>query len=121
MNADSAAKTPLGRIGVFLLPSLKMKSVSPRGKTYDQELHDFLIDHFSGYTVTAGNISGYWKTNGYEQYGEHREYKVAFEDDSKIEVLEKHIADLGAEIGEEMVYCELGNRAVLIHGEKCAG
>ena len=118
MNADSTARIPLGRIGVFLLPSLKMKSQSPRGQTYDQELHDFLMNSFTGYTVTAGNISGYWKDeSGREQYGEHREYKIAFSDERQIPPVEKHIAHLAAELGEEFIYCEYDDRAFLLRAE----
>jgi hypothetical protein len=112
MNTD--LKAPLGQIGVFLLPSLKMKSLSPRGQTYDQELHDFLLQNFKGYTVTTGNISGYWLSGGKEHYGEHREYKVAFSDRSKVPGLERYIAALAVEIGEQTVYCELGDEAFLL-------
>ena len=118
MNADPTARIPLGRIGVFLLPSLKMKSLSPRGRTYDQELHDFLMGFFTGYTVTTGNISGYWKDeSGHEQYGEHREYKIAFSDEAQIAPVEKHISHLAAELGEEFIYCEYDDHAFLLRAK----
>jgi hypothetical protein len=111
---NTGSKALLGRIGVFLLPSLKMKSLSPRGRTYDQELHDFLLQNFTGYTVTTGNISGYWISCGHEHYGEHREYKVAFSDPSKVPSLERYVAVLAAEIGEQTVYWEIGDEAYLL-------
>lgn len=75
-----------------------------------------MLKHFSGYTVTTGNISGYWKgENGREQYGEHREYKVAFSNHEKIVALENYIARLASEIGEETVYFEIDDRAWLLH------
>jgi hypothetical protein len=96
-----------------------MKSRSIRGLTYDDELHDILLEHFSGYTVTTGNISGYWKdARGNEQYGEHREYRIAFSDPDDISALQDYICALASEIGEESVYCEVNNQAWLLHSGK---
>jgi hypothetical protein len=108
----------LGRSGVFLLPSLKMKLKSPREIPFEQELHHFLMQTFQGYTVTAGNISGYWKTpDGHDQYGEHREYKVGFGSEEKIQELEEFLAKLGREIEEDCIYFETGEQAWLIYSK----
>ena len=62
----------------FLLPSVKMKSNSPRGVIFERELHALLMEHYGGYTVTGGNITGYWKrSDGAEECNEHRAYQVA--------------------------------------------
>lgn len=96
-----------------------MKSRSPRGHSYDDELHDILVEHFSGYTVTTGNISGYWKdAAGHEQYGEHREYRIAFSDPDDISALQDYICALAADIDEESVYCEINNQAWLLHSKR---
>jgi hypothetical protein len=124
MNAGSnqVKKQSLGRTGVLLLPSLKLKTSSPRGPTFEQELHDFLVGNFTGYTVAAGNISGYWKDDkGQEQYGEHRQYRIAFESEAKIPNLEKFIARLAAELDEECVYWEIGESSWLIYADRCGG
>ena len=124
LNSNSKAnrsrkKQLLGAVAVFLLPSQKMKSRSPRGTTYDDELHHILVENFSGYTVTTGNISGYWKDGaGNEQYGEHREYRIAFSDPDDISALQDYICALAKEIREESVYCEINNQAWLLHSER---
>jgi hypothetical protein len=70
----------LGRVMNILLPSIKMKSYSARGVLFERELHCFLLTHFTGYTVTSGNITGYWKDqSGCEECNEHREYQVAID------------------------------------------
>ncbi|MDB6130320.1 MAG: hypothetical protein JWM04_1427 [Verrucomicrobiales bacterium] len=109
-------KESMGKTGLFLLPSLKMRRKSARGKSYDEELHDFLVKHFSGYTVSSGSISGYWKDeDGREHYGEHREYKVAFLKQKKVPLLEEYIAKLAEDIEEECVFWEKGDEAWLIY------
>ena len=56
----------------FLLPSVKMKSNSPRGTIFERELHAFLMENYGGYTVTGGSITGYWKrSDGMEECNEH--------------------------------------------------
>jgi hypothetical protein len=49
-------KQGLGSEAVFLLPSLKLGS--------QRRLHLFLKDHLGGYTPQAGNIFGYWRSEG---------------------------------------------------------
>jgi hypothetical protein len=116
MNTSAPFKESLGRLGTLLLPSLKMKSVSPRGKTYEQELHEFLVANFSGYTVASGNIAGFWKDRrGEQHYGEHLEYRVGFLSEEKIPLLEKYISELARELGEESLFWATGEDTWLIH------
>jgi hypothetical protein len=114
--SSAPVKESLGRLGVLLLPSLKMKSVSPRGKSYEQETHEFLVENFSGYTVASGNIAGFWKdSQGRQHYGEHQEYRVGFLSENKIPDLENYIAKLAKELGEESIFWSTGEDAWLIY------
>lgn len=72
----------LGAPAIFLLPSLKLKQPASGGSSPELRLHDFLLEHFSGYTAQAGNIFGYWKSAGSASYGEHREFTVSLVDES---------------------------------------
>lgn len=93
-----------------------MKSVSTRGKTYEQEVHEFLIGNFSGYTLASGNIAGFWKdSHGRQHYGEHTEYRVGFLTEAKIPILENFIANLADEMGEESIFWATGEDAWLIY------
>ncbi|MEO6181587.1 MAG: hypothetical protein ABIP76_00450 [Verrucomicrobiota bacterium] len=112
-------KESLGRLGILLLPSLKMKSVSPRGITHEQEVHEFLIANFSGYTLASGNIAGFWKdSQGRQHYGEHLEYRVGFSTEDKIPELEKFIAHLADELGEESIFWATGEDSWLIYRKR---
>jgi hypothetical protein len=108
---------PLGRMAVFLLPSLKLKSRQHRGQSYDDIVHHFLMKHFGGYTASAGNIFGFWRDepSGREFYGEHREYKVSFRGRDRVAMLQKFLSKLAAELGEETIYMEYGEDAWLVH------
>ena len=111
-------KQSLGRLGILLLPSLKMNGVSPRGQTYAKEFHEFLVENFSGYTLASGNIAGYWKdSKGRQHYGEHLEYRVGFLSEKKIPMLENYISQLAEEIGEESIFWETGEDAWLIYSK----
>ena len=112
-------KESLGRLGILLLPSLKMKTVSPRGKTFEQEVHEFLIANFSGYTVASGNIAGFWKdSRGQQHYGEHLEYRVGFLTEDRIPTLEQFIATLAAELDEKSIFWATGEDAWLIYRDE---
>src|SRR5688500_11075853 len=72
-------REPLGRIAVFLLPSLKLKQRGGDGLAAEDRIHRFLIGNFAGYTVETGNILGFWRDQaGREHHGEHRLFRVAF-------------------------------------------
>jgi hypothetical protein len=112
----------IGRVVNILLPSIKMKSYSPRGRLFESELHSFLLTHFTGYTVTAGSITGYWKgTGAMEECNEHRQYEIAFNSFDKLSILEKYLAHLAWELGEKTIYLTTAGRAVLISAKRNAG
>jgi len=116
LPSSTPIKESLGRLGILLLPSLKMKSTSPRGNTYEQEVHEFLVGNFSGYTVASGNIAGFWKdSQGRQHYGEHQEYRVGFLSEDKIPFLENYISKLAEELGEESIFWATGEDAWLIY------
>jgi hypothetical protein len=106
----------LGTTVVFLLPSLKLKEPSQSGASIENRLHTFLMDNFGGYTAQAGNIFGYWRDQqGRDSYGEHREFSVAFVEDSKLPVLKEFVARMAQELAEECIYLRAGQTASLIY------
>jgi hypothetical protein len=105
----------LGRMAVFLLPSLKLKQRGPDGLAVEDRVHRFLLGNFAGYTVETGNILGFWTDRqGREHYGEHRLFRVAFAGEGRVPVLEAFLARVAAEIGEQSIYLETGEDAWLI-------
>ncbi len=119
MKKGNYLKESLGTMVVFLLPSLKLKKRDKKGEAFEDKIHQFLLKHFDGYTAAAGNIFGYWKNHrGKEFYGEHKEYKVSFLDQTKIPDLENFIARIGFEMGEDSIYLETGDRSWLVYPEK---
>ena len=106
----------LGRMAVFLLPSLKLKQ-KKRGKPHDELVHHFLMKHFAGYTASAGNIFGFWRDEqtGREYYGEHKEYKVSFRGRDRVEMLQRFLSQLAKELGEDCIYLEYGEDAWLVY------
>jgi hypothetical protein len=106
----------LGSAVVFLLPSLKLKEPSTSGSSVETRLHAFLMDNFGGYTAQAGNIFGYWRdASGRDSYGEHREFSVAFVEESKLPLLKEFVARMAAELAEECIYLRAGNTASLVY------
>ena len=116
-NSGKPRLDVLGRMAVFLLPSLKLKRRQNRGRSYDEVVHSFLLKNFSGYTASAGNIFGFWRDqeSGREYYGEHREYKVSFGGRDRMEMLQQFLAKLAHDLGEETIYLEYGEDAWLVH------
>ena len=107
----------LGERAVFLLPSLKLKGPGKSGALVEQQVHDFLLATFGGYTAAAGNIFGYWKDrSGSDSYGEHRQFTVGLNAASHGQALKEFLARIARELGEESIYMEIGGRAVLIYG-----
>ena len=119
MKSHRYSKESLGMMVVFLLPSLKLKQRDRQGETLEDKIHNFLIKNFGGYTAASGNIFGYWKNKqGKEFYGEHKEYKVSFLDQTKIPQLENFIATIGKEMQEKSIYLETGEHSWLLYPEK---
>lgn len=106
----------LGRMAVFLLPSLKMKQ-KKLGKSYEEIVHHFLMKHFAGYTASAGNIFGFWRDGKMRRdyYGEHKEYKVSFRGRDRVVMLQRFLSRLAGELGEESIYLEYGEDAWLVY------
>lgn len=112
----------LGRMAVFLLPSLQLKSRDKDGTLLEERIHRFLLANFSAYTAQAGNIFGFWKdARGHDVYGEHKVYKVSFEGKDRIAVLEAFLADIATAMGEECIYFETGEDAWLIYPDPQSG
>lgn len=115
-SAERPRVQSLGRMAVFLLPSLKLKR-QKLGKNYEEIVHDFLMKHFGGYTASAGNIFGFWRDakSGRESYGEHKEYKVSFRGRNRVALLQQFLSKLATELDEETIYMEYGEDAWLVH------
>ena len=106
----------LGRRGSALLPNEKLKKNSPRGVSFEKELHEFLLITFGGYTVTSGTISGHWTDQaGTDRYGEHREYRVALAGPESVAAFEVFLAQLARDLGEECIYLETGGEISLVY------
>jgi hypothetical protein len=110
-------KESLGKMAVFLLPSLQLKRRGPKGALYEDILHKFLISRFGGYTASAGNIFGYWtdERTGREYYGEHKEYKVSFRGKERTNMLLQFLSRLAGRLGEDCIYVEIGEDAWLVY------
>lgn len=106
----------LGRMAVFLLPSLKLKQ-KKRRQSIEEVVHLFLMKHFAGYTASAGNIFGYWRDdqNGREYYGEHKEYKVSFRGKDRVDTLQQFLSQLARDLDEDCIYLEYGEDAWLVY------
>jgi len=109
---------PLGRMAVFLLPSLKLKQ-QKLGRSYEEIVHHFLMKHFGGYTASAGNIFGFWRDTqtGREYYGEHKEFKVSFRGRDRVAMLQRFLGRLAHELGEHSIYLEYGEDAWLVQAK----
>jgi len=106
----------LGSTAFFLLPSLKLKQHADDGVSYENRLHGFLMDNFGGYTAQAGNIFGYWRmADRADEYGEHREFSVAFADATKIVLLKGFLAAMARDLHEVCIYLCVGDEASLIY------
>jgi len=107
---------PLGKNVRFLLPSLKLKEPCPGGGTIEQSVHAYLVQHFGGYTVTSGTVSGYWREDdGSQSYGEHREFTVALPDDRGLPELKRFLALTGRRLCESCLYVEVAGFAELLY------
>ena len=94
---------------------MKLKEASQNGPSVENRLHSFLMDNFGGYTAQAGNIFGYWRENGSDSYGEHREFTVASLEATQIPMLKEFLARMVRDLEEECVYFRAGETASLIY------
>tara|TARA_Y100000310_G_scaffold342463_1_gene445847 strand:+ start:1475 stop:1822 length:348 start_codon:yes stop_codon:yes gene_type:complete len=109
----------IGRPARFLIPSVKVynRKYSKKGWSVARLVHEFLLEHFKGYTCSSGNIFGFFESEATE-YDELREFRVAFkEDDAKTLVphLQAFLATICEDIGEECIYLECGEEAMLVY------
>ncbi len=110
----------LGRRAMFLVPSIKVyrPKSSKTNQSVAKTIHQFLTLTFGGYTCASGNIYGYYGGNEFAEYDELREFRVAFKEDdkkTKVPALQEFLATLCADIGEECIYLECGEDAMLIY------
>lgn len=109
----------LGKRALFLIPSIKVYNsrYSSTKQSVAKTIHRFLMETFDGYTCASGNIYGYFRSVSYE-YDELREFRVAFSEDegkTKVPRLQEFLATLCADIGEECIYLECGEDAMLVY------
>lgn len=109
----------LGRRALFLVPSVKVynSKYSKTKQSVAKTIHQFLTKTFGGYTCASGNIYGYFKSADVE-YDELREFRVAFKEDelrTKVPQLQEFLAKLCSDIGEECIYLECGEDAMLVY------
>ena len=109
----------LGKRAMFLIPSVKVygRKHSRKRRSVARVIHNFLMKTFKGYTCASGNIFGFFESSAIE-YDELREFRVAFlEDEKKTKVpkLQRFLARLCRDIGEECIYLECGEDAMLVY------
>jgi len=109
----------LGKRALFLIPSIKVynRKYSKSRQNIAQTINNFLTDTFGGYTCASGNIFGFFKSNVIE-YDELREFRVAFKEDerhTKVPILQEFLAKICEDIGEECIYLECGEDAMLVY------
>lgn len=106
----------LGKTVRFLLPSLKLKQPGRKARTAEEEVHEFLVANFGGYTALAANHFGYWKDEGgRDTYGEHRQFGVALTSEEKLPQLKSFLAEISETLGEECLYVEVAGESLLIY------
>jgi hypothetical protein len=110
----------LGRRAVFYVPSVKVynRKYSKTNRSVARSIHRFLTEVFDGYTCASGNIYGYFGSESAAEYDELREFRVAFKEDekkTKVPKLQEFLAELCENIGEECIYLECGEDAMLVY------
>ncbi len=105
----------LGRPAVFFIPARKLRKRIGR-KTVTQELHDFLIRHFSAYTTSRTPSLGFWK--GVSQTMREDTcvvYEVSFLGKHQIPLLLNKLAEIARAIHEECIYLKAGQYTCLVY------
>jgi len=110
----------LGRRALFLLPPNKLhnRKYSKSKQNVDRVIHRFLTKTFGGYTCGSGNIFGYYESKSVVEYDVLMEFRVAFKENetrTKVLQLQKFLASVCADIGEECIYLECGEDAMLVY------
>ncbi len=109
----------LGKRATFLVPSVKVynRKYSKKKQSVARKIHRFLTKTFGGYTCASGNIFGFF-TGTVSEYDELREFRVAFKEDekkTKVPALQRFLAQICEDIGEECIYLECGEDAMLVY------
>ena len=109
----------LGKRALFLIPSVKVynRKYSKTRQSVASTIHNFLTATFGGYTCASGNIFGFF-TGTVAEYDELREFRVAFKEDeerTKVPLLQDFLAKICEDIGEECIYLECGEDAMLVY------
>ncbi|MDE1155229.1 MAG: hypothetical protein PW735_05795 [Acidobacteriaceae bacterium] len=108
---------PLGKNVRFLLPSLKLMQPSRSGESIERRVHQFLVEHFGGYTATSASLFGFWRDEqGQQLYGEHREFVVALPDDRGLPELKEFLGGIVLLLDEQCLYVEVAGVASLLYG-----
>ena len=110
----------LGKRALFLLPPNKIhnRKYSKNKRNIEKVIHHFLTKNFGGYTCGSGNIYGYYESESVVEYDVLMEFRVAFKEDeakTKVPQLQKFLADICEDIGEECIYLECGEDAMLVY------
>lgn len=110
----------LGKRATFLIPSIKVynSKYSKTRQSVAKTIHRFLYETFGGYTCASGNIYGYFTGANASEYDELREFRVAFKENdgkTKVPMLQKFLATICEDIGEECIYLECGEDAMLVY------
>ena len=105
----------IGRPGVFLLPTIKLKQ-KINGKSIEDDLHDWLTDNFGAYSSSLISNFGFWRNRKKRLvYDECREYEVSFDGKERIPVLLSKVAEIAQLIGEDCIYVKAGQYAGLLY------
>jgi hypothetical protein len=106
----------LGRPAVFLLPIKKLQTRI--GKKAKADLHVFLIENFTAYTITAYSI-GVWKDSGGSPVQDKCQmYEVSFTGRNRIPMLLQKLAKLAKILNEECIYFKAGQYSCLVYPKK---
>jgi len=116
LEGDTYRIENLGRPGIFLLPSHKLRQ-EMEGTTVEDHLHNFLIENFGAFTTTMVPYFGFWHSTGNKRidYDECRQYEVSFDGKKLIPVLLAKLAEIARVIDEECIYVKAGQYSALIY------
>jgi len=106
--------TDMGRPGVFLIPSAKLRQVKIEGKTVEEHLHEYLGKTFSAFTYSPVPTAGFWLNGGCLEYDECRRYEVAFNGKDKIPGFLLELTRIARTLGEKCFYVKAGQYACLL-------
>ena len=105
----------LGRPAVFFIPVKKLYLGLP-GRTIQEELHDFLVNRYGGYTATTLPSFGVWRGLGDAIINDECcVYEVSILGKNKVKPLLEKLAELAQKMGEECIYVKAGQYSGLVY------